>query len=88
VTGARLVVDAETILDELHLRQPKRGQPIPVGNTPEESALIKLLSQGLTDGKLLLDKSEIDVQQFNQTLTMLDLHGKLKPLGANHWALT
>jgi hypothetical protein len=35
----------------------------------------------------LQQDSALDIAQFNQTLTMLELSGKIRPLGSGHWAL-
>ncbi|MGH7241607.1 MAG: hypothetical protein ACREGB_04905, partial [Candidatus Saccharimonadales bacterium] len=32
--------------------------------------------------------SQLDIATFNQTLTMLELSGKIRPLGGGHWALS
>lgn len=59
----------------------------PKGSTPEEQQLIDVLLQGICDGEALLQASGQSVAQFNQTLTMLEITGKIMPLGANRWGL-
>jgi DNA processing protein len=53
----------------------------------EEAALIELLLDGITDASELLARSNLTTVLFNQTLTMLEITGKVRPLGANHWTL-
>jgi len=57
------------------------------GDSPAEQALIDLLYGGISDGHELLTQSELPAVEFNQILTMLEISGKIRPLGNNHWAL-
>ncbi|MFZ1483438.1 MAG: hypothetical protein WAS36_00275, partial [Candidatus Saccharimonadales bacterium] len=56
------------------------------GDSEDEEALLTLLYDGTTDGHELLVSSSLSVEMFTQTLTMLELSGKIYPLGNNHWA--
>jgi DNA processing protein len=58
-----------------------------VAHTEEERAILMLLKQGVSDGHLLLKASELPAARFNQSLTMLELTGRIRATGANHWAL-
>jgi DNA processing protein len=53
-----------------------------------ESIILELLQQGTTDAAELQTLSELAPALFNQTLTMLELAGKIRPLGAGHWSIT
>ncbi|HSX08109.1 MAG TPA: DNA-processing protein DprA [Candidatus Saccharimonadales bacterium] len=55
------------------------------GSTPEEQTVLNLLAAGATEGAELLAKSELSIQAFNQTLTMLEITGKIRALGNNQW---
>lgn len=57
------------------------------GSTPQEQTLLDLMLDGMSDGELLLEASNLAVSQFQQTLTMLEISGKVRALGANHWTL-
>jgi hypothetical protein len=39
------------------------------------------------DGADLLKQSSLSTSEFNQVLTILEVGGKIRPLGANHWAI-
>jgi len=56
------------------------------GDTAEEQALLDLLYGGISDGHQLLVQSSLPAVQFNQVLTMLEIGGKIRALGSNHWA--
>ena len=52
-----------------------------------EQVIIGLLKSGIRDGDELQQKSQLDAGQFAQTMTMLEIRGAIKPLGANQWSL-
>ena len=54
---------------------------------PHEAAILEHLQRGITDGSQLQLLSQLDAVIFNQTLTMLEITGKIHPTGAGHWSL-
>jgi len=85
-TGAHVITCAEDVLHILGIAS-EAGKHAPKGSTPAEQMLIDLLIAGVTDGAELLARSKLGVSQFNQTLTMLEIRGHIRALGANCWAL-
>lgn len=79
-----------TSVDDLwpHLHIAEALSVLPAAATPEEFIILKLLQTGITDAGQLLQQSSLTVSSFNQTLTMLEITTKIRPLGNNHWALT
>ncbi|MDO4759524.1 MAG: DNA-processing protein DprA [Candidatus Saccharibacteria bacterium] len=57
------------------------------GDTPEETAVLKLLFTGIREGEELLEKLKIPVSEFNQLITLLEIKGRVRSLGANRWTL-
>ena len=55
--------------------------------TDQEKIIIDLLTSGVRDGDELHAKSQLDAGSYGQTITMLELRGAIKPLGANQWGL-
>ena len=53
----------------------------------EEADILEILKAGTTDAALLQSASGMPAALFNQTLTMLEITGKIRPLGAGHWSL-
>lgn len=84
-TGAQLVTGSRDILQSFGLTLP--GKAPPKGQTPAEQCLLDLLQSGENEGDTLLAKSGLAVTAFNQALTMLEINGKIRPLGANNWGL-
>ena len=56
-------------------------------DTNEERNVLQLLANGFHDGDLIIEKLDLDVVTFNQTITMLEIKGIVKSLGANYWTL-
>lgn len=61
---------------------------LPLAANEQEFILLSLLKKGVTDGTQLLRQSELSTPIFNQTLTMLEITAKIKPLGSNQWTLS
>lgn len=85
--GAVPVTTPQDIAEALKLGQQLQLQEVLAANAEEES-ILALLRQGITDGSELQVMSRLDVVAFNQTLTMLELSGKIRPIGADHWAMS
>jgi DNA processing protein len=87
-TGA---IPITCIDDILHILTPNQGQLMPLtrihhGDNANEQRILDLLYQGMSNGHELLTSSSLSPDLFTQTLTMLELSGKIRPLGNNHWA--
>ena len=85
--GAHPLTSATDVLEVI---APELLEPIsdaPLGSTPSESIIIKLLLQGIRDGDELHIKSGLDISEFSQTLTMMEINGIIRPLGGNQWSL-
>lgn len=85
--GAMPVTDTSDILLALGLQPHKTKLRQVKGSNAYEQKVLDLLLTGMTDCEDLIEASEIPVSKFNQTLTMLEISGKIRPLGNNHWAI-
>ncbi len=86
--GARLITSADDVLDELGLTvADNQAKPV-FGDTPAEEAILALMREGLRDGEELMKKSRLEPDQFSQSLSLLEIKGLIKPVGANYWRLT
>ncbi|HSX32006.1 MAG TPA: DNA-processing protein DprA [Candidatus Saccharimonadales bacterium] len=86
-SGASLVTSAADILHVLGIATNTDMRSAPTSHDPNEQAILSLLTAGISDGTILLQDSKLPVQLFNQTLTMLEIRGLIRPLGNNHWGL-
>lgn len=84
-SGAGLVSSASDVLHVLGIS----GSPThtPHSDDPHEQLLINMLIEQSRDGSEMLILSELPVQLFNQTMTMLEIKGLIRPLGSNQWGL-
>ncbi len=88
-SGATPVTCAEDIFHVLGIAPTSAHRTKrPQGSTPEEQVLLDLLHAGTSNGSELLAQSKLDIRIFNQTLTMLEIRGHIRPLGGNNWALS
>lgn len=85
--GATPITELTDILHELGLQEQGEQTRLPLPATPEEATLITLLAKGVTDGELLHQESGLDAAIFAQTMSMLEIEGKIRALGANQWTL-
>ncbi len=85
-TGAVPVTGLADIVHALGLQEAAHGREV-MGTNAAEAALLKLLQNGLSDAAELQASSQLDASTFNQTLTMLEITGKIRSLGAGHWGL-
>jgi len=84
--GATPVTSVEDVLHVLGLQSHEPTRVVKGRNTAEQ-AVLELLLQGTNDGEALQRASQLEIAEFNQTLTMLEISGKIRSLGANQWAL-
>ncbi|PKL31779.1 DNA-protecting protein DprA [Candidatus Saccharibacteria bacterium HGW-Saccharibacteria-1] len=85
--GAHPITCVEDILEIIapNLLQPQ--SILALGANPQESIIIELLQSGIRDGDELQYQSSIDASEFAQTLTMMEINGKIRGLGGNQWTL-
>jgi DNA processing protein len=85
--GATAITGFEDVLQVLGLHARTVQQADLRGETAEQQLLIDLLQQGPNDSESLLKQSCLSVSDFNQTITALELSGKIQMLGVNSWAI-
>lgn len=83
-TGAMPVTSVNDVLHIIGVSS-KQAPTKPTGSTPQEQLLLDLVYEGIQDGAALLATSQLDISQFNQALTMLEITGTVRALGNNQW---
>jgi DNA processing protein len=83
-----LVTTYRDVLNILELNDHSTPARQVRGRNRSEQAILDLMLQGINDGTKLFEGSGLEVSKFNQSLTMLEIAGKIRALGANHWAIT
>ena len=83
--GATPVTSASDVLEALGI--PAAPHQAITSSNPAEQAILTALAHGITEAEALQRASQLAISEFNQSLTMLEITGKIRSLGANHWAL-
>lgn len=86
-SGAAPITSYKDVLHALGLASHHTPARQVRGQNANEQKVLDLLLAGLTEGDELLSHSQLTTSQFNQVLTMLEITGKIRPLGANQWSL-
>ncbi len=86
-SGATPVTSYLDVLHSLGLQDHQMSAKEVRGRNAHEQLVLDLLLRGVTDGEKLLQESDLTVVAFNQVLTMLELGGKIRALGANQWTI-
>ena len=86
-SGATPITEAQDVIHALGLKATHTKRAEVIGENPEEQRIIDLLNEGITELELLQIKSSLEPAVFSQTITMLEISGKIRPLGAAHWTL-
>ena len=87
--GAYPATEAKDILQIIAPEQLKKSDQsqLPLGSSPEETIIINLIASGIRSGDQLQQQSGLSASNFSTALTMLEINGVIKPLGANNWTL-
>lgn len=85
--GATPVTKSDDILEGIAPDLLQAQAILPLGNTPAETTIITLLQSGVRDGDELQQKSQLAAHELAEALTMLEINGAVRSLGANQWTL-
>lgn len=81
VTSAQDILDALDMTTTAKLKKPRAVGPA----SAEEAAIIKLLNTGITNSDELIRRSNLGAAQFAQVISLMEITGKVKSLGAGIW---
>jgi DNA processing protein len=90
--GATPITEARDVLEVIAphlLPSHKNGAQTNLlfGDTPAETAILQLIATGVRDGEQLQQQSRLSAADFSTALTMLEINGLVKALGANQWTI-
>lgn len=85
--GATPVTRAEDILEVIAPQSIQAQTALPLGDNPLQTKIIHLLQQGIRDGDQLQQQSKVPASEFATELTMMEIGGLIRNLGANQWTL-
>lgn len=83
--GAKLVTNATDVLAELELKssvlQPKKIAPA----SKEEALVVELIELGHNNMQAIIENSEFDAKQLAHVISLMEITGKIRNLGAGQW---
>jgi DNA processing protein len=85
--GALPITCAEDVLEVIAPQLLENQTSLALGSNPLESKIVKLIKSGVRDGDLLQTQSGASPSEFAQALTMMEIDGTIRSLGANKWTL-
>jgi len=85
--GARPATCAEDILEVISPDLLQSQATLALGNSPLETTIIQLLTSGVRDGEEFQQRSGGSISEFNAALTMMEITGTIRALGANQWTI-
>ena len=85
--GATPITKVEDILEVIAPDLLRPQSQLVFGSTPAETTIISLLQSGVRDGEELQRKSQLAAHELAEALTMLEINGNVRSLGANQWTL-
>ena len=77
----------EVIAPDLLLSNKQKQPSLLFGDTPAETTILQLIASGVRDGEALQQQSKLSAAEFSTALTMLEINGLTRSLGANQWTL-
>jgi DNA processing protein len=57
------------------------------GSNNVETAILRAIASGMVDSDEILRATKLAISDYNVAMTMLEVNGRIRALGANHWAL-
>ncbi|MEO5949204.1 MAG: DNA-processing protein DprA [Candidatus Saccharimonas sp.] len=85
--GAIPVTEVNDILERLAPDLASAQTQLALGTTDAEVAILAQLSNGLRDGEEIQRVTGLEAGDMNMSLTMLEINGVIRSLGANQWTL-
>lgn len=85
-TGAIPITSVDDVLHALGINKQTSMVTVIAAN-PAEANILGQMQQGITDAGELLAGCKLTPEVFNQTLTMLEISAKIRPLGTGHWGI-
>lgn len=81
------ITSLEDLLNALNIQNPVTTDKEPVADTKEEYPILSLMKDGVNDHDEPLIQSKLDTIVFQQTLSMLEITGRIKSVDSEKWIL-
>lgn len=87
--GAQPYIEPTDILNRIfpeYLQKKPTGPPM-AGENPTEAAILMAIYTGKKDGEEIMASTGISASEFNVAITLLEIRGLVRSMGANQWSL-
>ena len=83
--GAKLITNATDVLAELELKSTilKTKKVLPASK--EEACVIELIENGHINTHTMIENSDFDAPRLAHVLSLMEITGKIRNLGAGQW---
>jgi DNA processing protein len=86
--GATPLLSVDDVLEKLGLVAiAEQDGELPLVNNESERQVLEILRTGVSDGDQIIRELGQTVSEFNRSITMLEIAGLVRSLGANRWVL-
>lgn len=85
--GAHVVTSYQDILEIIAPDLLQSQTSLPLGQNELETAILQAIANGMRDGEAILKAVGVSSTEFATALTMLELAGSIRALGANQWTI-
>lgn len=85
--GAHPITCADDVLEVIAPDLLRQQSLLPLGSNALESKIIGLLQSGIRNGDELHNQTDVNISEFSQTITLLEISGTIRALGGNQWTL-
>lgn len=85
--GAFPLTSADDVLEVIAPGKLEQAELDLIGDNDIESGIIKMIKEGVRDGEVIARMLKLAPSDFNQAVTMMELKGQIRALGANKWSL-
>lgn len=83
--GAIPITSAAEVLNALNLDIASLSQSRPAPASQQEYIILSLLSQGVSNGRDLIEQSGLEPAVFARTISIMEISGKVYNLGIGNW---
>lgn len=81
---AAAITSAYDVLDVLKIKTDEK--PVQA-QSREEALVMSLISEGVNNSQQLIERSEMSASHFAQVISLMEITGKVRNLGAGFWSL-
>lgn len=84
-SGAIPITSAVDVLDQLNIKSEAISSPTPAAANAQEELIFTLLNQGVTTSQQLIEQTQLSAAEFARAISLMEITGKVRNLGAGTW---